>query len=241
MNDFAFTLAGAALRARPDGTLHWPAAGLLAVSDLHLGKAERIARRGGTLLPPYDSAETLERLARALEETAARVVICLGDSFDDDAAARALPAPLGLRLAALMAGRRWIWIAGNHDPGPVALGGSHHAEWAEGAVVFRHIARPLPDGGTKGGEISGHYHPKVRLPGAGPARAAFLIDTRRVILPAFGAYTGGLASTAPVLSGLMAPGALAVLTGRRAVPAPMPRAQPSCPPTSGKRPSTESR
>lgn len=223
MKDFAFSLAGAALVARPDGTLFWPEAQLLVVSDLHLGKSERLARRGGALLPPYDSAETLARLALAVQACAPRTMVCLGDSFDDRSAADALPEAALRSLAALMAGRRWVWIAGNHDPGPVGLGGTHLAELVQGALVFRHIARRDAETAPAKAEISGHYHPKARIAGAGPARPCFLIDQRRVILPAFGAYTGGLATTDAALSDLMAPGALAVLTGARALPAPMPR------------------
>ncbi|TCP41728.1 ligase-associated DNA damage response endonuclease PdeM [Rhodovulum marinum] len=213
-----FTLSGAPLAALPSGALHWPAAGLLAVSDLHLGKSERLARRGGTLLPPYDTAETLARLESAIAATDARTVVCLGDSFDDDAAARALPQGAEDRLLRLMAGRRWIWIAGNHDPGPAGLPGTHLVELAQGPLTFRHIAEP----GARG-EVSGHYHPKARLTLGGRriARPCFLLDAARVILPAFGAYTGGLPTDAPVLDGLMGPGALAVLTGPRATALPM--------------------
>lgn len=218
MNDHVFTFCGVTLVARADGALHWPEARLLVVSDLHFGKSERIARRAGTLLPPYDSAETLARLSRAVVGCAPETVICLGDSFDDSAAADALGAEVRQGLAGLMAGRRWIWIAGNHDPGPVAMGGTQQATHSEGPLTFRHIANPAAMA-----EVSGHYHPKARLVQGGAARACFLIDGARVILPAFGAYTGGLATTDPALSGLMGAGALAVLTGQRAIPAPMPR------------------
>jgi len=215
-----FTLCGARLRALPSGALHWPEAGVLAVADLHLGKAERMARRGGALLPPYETQDTLLRLQTDIEATAPARVICLGDSFDDAAAAEALPEAAVLWLARLMAGRLWDWIAGNHDPGPLALGGSHRGELALGPLMFRHIAVP---GAT--GEVSGHYHPKARLAlgGARVARPCFLIDAARVILPAYGTYTGGLATEAAALSGLMAEGAVAVLTGARAQPLPMPR------------------
>ncbi|TCO72991.1 ligase-associated DNA damage response endonuclease PdeM [Rhodovulum euryhalinum] len=218
MTAHPFTLAGARLAALPSGALHWADAGLLVVSDLHLGKSERLARRGGTLLPPYDTAETLSRLEADIAATDPRAVICLGDSFDDNAAARDLPPGAEERLLRLMAGRRWVWIAGNHDPGPASLPGTHLAELREGPLTFRHIARP---GET--GEISGHYHPKARLSlgGRRVSRPCFLVDTARVILPAFGAYTGGLAMDAPVLDALMAQGAVAILTGVRAVALPM--------------------
>ncbi|MGC9420798.1 MAG: ligase-associated DNA damage response endonuclease PdeM [Rhodovulum sp.] len=218
MNAHRFTLAGAALVALPSGALHWPEAGLLAVSDLHLGKSERLARRGGALLPPYDTAETLARLESAIAASGPRTVVCLGDSFDDDMAARTLPPGTEDRLLPLMAGRRWIWIAGNHDPGPAGLPGTHLAELIHGPLTFRHIAQA----GARG-EVSGHYHPKARLTLGGRrlSRACFLVDDRRAILPAFGAYTGGLAMDAPALDTLMADGAVAILTGARAVAMPM--------------------
>ncbi|WP_212524550.1 ligase-associated DNA damage response endonuclease PdeM [Actibacterium sp. MT2.3-13A] len=220
MNGYDFTLAGAALTARASGALWWPAEGLLAVSDLHLGKSERLARRGGALLPPYEVRETLARLAAEIAATEPRTVLCLGDSFDDVAAADGLDPADRAALSRLMAGRRWIWAEGNHDPGPVELGGTHLAEFRLRALSFRHIATP----GARG-EVSGHYHPKARLSLRGQAisRPCFLIDADRVILPAFGAYTGGLRSDDPVLEGLMGPQAVAVLTGPAARAIPMPR------------------
>jgi DNA ligase-associated metallophosphoesterase len=221
MSDFSFSLCGAALLARPDGALHWPEAHTLVVSDLHLGKSERMARRGGALLPPYDTLETLARLAAAVSACAPETIVCLGDSFDDVEASEALDAQARALLAGLMAGRRWVWIAGNHDPVPGDLGGGALSELALGPLRFRHIA----EAGAALGEVSGHYHPKARLPGGGAARPCFLVDGARVVLPAFGAYTGGLATQHMALDALMRPGALAVLTGRRAIAAPMPRDQ----------------
>jgi len=218
MTGHDFTLAGARLTARASGALWWQDESLLVVADLHLGKAGRMARQGRALLPPYDSDQTLARLSAEIDILAPRCVICLGDSFDDDEASRALPDPAARRLSALMAGRRWIWIAGNHDPAPVAPGGSALAETRIGPLHFRHIAIP----GEKD-EISGHYHPKSRinLGGRRLARPCFLIDAARAILPAFGAYTGGLATSDPTLHRLMGPEALAVLTGQKALAFPM--------------------
>jgi DNA ligase-associated metallophosphoesterase len=220
MSAHDFPLCGAGLRALPSGALHWPAERLLAVADLHLGRSERTARRGGSLLPPYETEDTLLRLEADIAATAPATVVCLGDSFDDDAAATALPEPARLWLARLMAGRRWIWIAGNHDPGPLELGGSHLRQLALGPLTFRHIAAP-----PARGEVSGHYHPKLRLSlgGTRVSRPCFLIDAARVILPAYGTYTGGLSTDAAALGALMAPDALAVLTGPRAQPLPLPR------------------
>jgi DNA ligase-associated metallophosphoesterase len=207
---------GESLHLRPSGALYWPARNLLAVSDLHLGKSERLARRGGSLLPPYETQATLEKLDRDLEATRATAVICLGDSFDDTASADGIDDHSRLWLARLMAGRDWTWITGNHDPGPIEVGGTHRDEVTLAPFTFRHIAVP----GEKA-EVSGHYHPKARL--AGQARPCFLADASRLILPAYGVYTGGLAATNATLTGLMAADALAILTGTRALAIPMPR------------------
>ncbi|MGG7645648.1 ligase-associated DNA damage response endonuclease PdeM [Rhodovulum sp. YNF3179] len=216
MHGHDFPLADATLTALGSGALFWRAESLLCVSDLHLGKAERIARRGGALLPPFETRDTLARLADDIASTDPAVVVCLGDSFDDLAAAGGLGEAERSWLMQLMAGRRWIWVEGNHDPGPVDLGGTHRAELALGPLVFRHIARP-----DAAGEVSGHYHPKARL--ARRSRPAFLVDSRRVILPAYGTYTGGLACHAPPLAGLMGPQAIAILTGAPPRAMPMPR------------------
>jgi DNA ligase-associated metallophosphoesterase len=219
MNGHEFTLAGERLTALPSGALWWAAAGLLAVSDLHLGKSDRIARRFGTLVPPYETRETLARLDADITRMVPGTVLCLGDSFDDLAAADSLAEDDRLWLARLQAGRRWLWIEGNHDPGPVDLGGEHLAEFHDGGLTFRHIAAL---GAT--GEISGHYHPKARIAarGSGGARPCFLYDSTRAILPAYGAYTGGLSWTDPALRNLFGPRACAVLTGRACHPVPVP-------------------
>ena len=148
------------------------------------------------LLPPYETAETLDRLAAEIAALAPASVVCLGDSFDDCAAgAGARPRRRRRASLALIAGRDWIWIAGNHDPAPLALPGRHLAELRAGPLTFRHAA--LPDAAP--GEVSGHYHPKLRLPVRGGAvtRPCFLADATRLILPAFGAYTGGLFAVRP--------------------------------------------
>ncbi len=220
MNTYAFTLTGAELALLPSGALFWPDARLLVVSDLHLGRSERFARNAGALLPPYETQDTLARLEADLEACSAVEVICLGDSFDDNAAADGLDEAARGWITRLMAGRVWLWIEGNHDPGPTDLGGSHRAEATRGPLTFRHIADP----GARG-EVSGHYHPKARLSAGGRARArpCLLHDRDRAILPAYGTYTGGLRSDDAALATLMRPDALAVLTGTPPRPIPMPR------------------
>ncbi len=220
MNSHSFSLAGTALQAMGSGALWWPDQRLLCVSDLHLGKSERVARRNGTILPPYDTRDTLNRLAADLTITNADTVVCLGDSFDDADAARSLPEEERLWIIRLQAGRRWVWIAGNHDPGPLDLGGTYLSELPRPPLTFRHIARP-----GASGEISGHYHPKAQIKTRARTitKPAFLVDGDRVILPAYGTYTGGLRSNDAALTGLMRKEAVAILTGRSVHAIPMPR------------------
>ena len=211
MNTHPLSLAGARLIALPSGALLWPERRTLAVSDLHLGKAERMARRGGGLLPPYETAETLARLRADLDAWAPDRVICVGDSFDDAAAAAHLSAQMQTGLAALLAGRDWVWVAGNHDPSPLALGGRSSEAFALGPLVFRHIAQA----GAAAGEVSGHYHPKASVAGRGRrvSRRCFLTDGARLILPAYGCYTGGLHASQAARAAGLGYGAVAILTG----------------------------
>ncbi|MEX0350433.1 MAG: ligase-associated DNA damage response endonuclease PdeM [Paracoccaceae bacterium] len=220
MNGFEFEFAGKQLVALGSGALWWPDWRLLCVSDLHLGKSERIARRGAPALPPYETRDTLNRLADDLDQTGARIVICLGDSFDDLDAARALPENDRRWIASLQAGRDWTWIEGNHDPGPVEIGGQHRHEVRIDTVTFRHIA----EAGAVG-EVSGHYHPKARVRAGGRSitRASFLTDHDKVLMPAYGTYTGGLHCNEPVLCDLMRADALAIMTGTPPRAVPMPR------------------
>lgn len=223
------SLAGIAAIARPSGALWLPAPRMLAVADLHLGKSERLARRGGPFLPPYDTAETLSRLTAEIAALEPERVLCLGDSFDDPRAAAALAPEDQARLTALVAARRWLWITGNHDPtGPDRLGGAQAAEAEIGALRFRHIARSAPpEAGAV--EISGHYHPKATLFARGRrlSRRCFLAAPGglataggRLILPAFGCYTGGLDAADSAFDPLFPDGAVALLIGRevRAIP-----------------------
>ncbi len=181
-------LAGVHLIADPDGALYWPAEGVLAVADLHLEKGSSYAARG-VLLPPYDTAATLMRLARLIARYDPRCVIALGDSFHD----RRGPSRLGdddrAGLSALQSGRDWIWIAGNHDPDPATgIGGSFGGTLQIGGLSFRHEPTGAP------GEIAGHLHPVARVSHRGQTigRRCFAADGERVVLPAFGAFTGGL-------------------------------------------------
>lgn len=220
MNGISFTFRSCQLTALSSGALWWPAQGLLSVSDLHLGRSERYARLGRGDLPPYETQDTLTRLAQDLEQTKATTVVCLGDSFDDLEAARALSDEHAMWIAKMQAGRSWYWIEGNHDPGPIELGGSHVAEMQFDGLIFRHIATR-----DTVGEISGHYHPKARIKMRSRtlSRPAFLMDDTRIIQPAYGTYTGGMRSEDAPLRDLMATNARAILVGQTPCIVPMPR------------------
>jgi uncharacterized protein len=181
-------VADVSLLADPAGTLYWPEQGLLAVADLHLEKGSSFAARG-QLLPPYDTAATLARLARLIARYAPRCVVALGDSFHDGDGPARLAGSDRESLHALQRGRDWIWITGNHDPEPAdGIGGVFRAVFSVGALTFRH----LPTGVA--GEIAGHLHPVARVAHRGRAvsRRCFAADKTRLVMPAFGAYTGGL-------------------------------------------------
>lgn len=204
-------IAGERLGLDHDGALAWPARRLLAVADLHLEKGSAFAARG-RLLPPYDTRDTLARLGPLLRRWRPAVLVLLGDSFHDrDGSARMATADRAA-LAAMLADIDVIWVLGNHDPvAPHDLPGRAVAAHRDGPLVFRHIAEP---GAT--GEISGHFHPKATLDtrAGGITRPCFLADARRVVLPAFGAFCGGLDIRDPALAGLFPRGGRAFLLGR---------------------------
>ena len=184
----ALDIAGVTFATDLSGALFWEEQRLLVVSDLHLEKGSSFATRG-VLLPPYDTLATLSRLAAVISRHNPRTVVALGDSFHDRTAHERLSSDDRDAVAALQTGRDWIWISGNHDPAlPSNLGGVVAAEVAIGPIVFRHE----PTGAA--GEIAGHLHPKARVSTRGRSveRRCFACDGERAVMPAFGAYTGGL-------------------------------------------------
>jgi uncharacterized protein len=186
----AIAIAGVALIADPAGVLYWPDERLLVVADLHLEKGSAFARRG-VLLPPYDTAATLARLARLIARYLPRTVIALGDSFHDGDGPLRMAGSDRATLKALQHGSDWIWIAGNHDPDlPEGIGGRLADVLALGPLTFRH----RPSASVCDGEIAGHLHPVARVAQRGRAvgRRCFAGDARRLVMPAFGAYAGGL-------------------------------------------------
>lgn len=189
--------------------LYWPAQNALMVADLHLEKGSWYAQRG-QMLPPYDSRATLEALADCAKACGARRVITLGDNFHDDKGPLRLD-PAGRRmLEDLIRSHEFLWITGNHDEAMAhSFGGAVASELALGGIVLRHEARA----GEKRAELSGHYHPKLRLnvrgrhiarPCAVLGRGAGLMG-ERMILPAFGAYTGGMDASAPEIRAALQP------------------------------------
>jgi uncharacterized protein len=188
--DHVLEVAGTALIADPAGALYWPDEKLLVVADLHLEKGSAFARRG-VLLPPYDTATTLDRLARVVEHFSPRVLVALGDSFHDEHGPARMSDLDRIKLKGLQRGRDWVWIAGNHDPElPQDIGGRFADVLALGALIFRHE----PSQSVHDGEIAGHLHPVARIAQRGRAvsRRCFAGDGRRLIMPAFGAFAGGL-------------------------------------------------
>ncbi len=216
-----FSLAGAELLATASGALWWPEAKVLAVADLHLEKGASFAARGA-MLPPYDTKDTLARLKIEIDRWRPEVVIALGDSFHDRGSVdRACQTTIDLLTDAVASVGDWTWICGNHDPSPQGPWGGHVAETlAVGPLLFRHQAVD----GSIAGEISGHYHPKARL-NLGPRAVSggcFVHDETKLILPAFGAYAGGLDLRDPAISDLFPGGFQAFLTARGRI-LPLPR------------------
>jgi uncharacterized protein len=181
-------VVGVSFIADLSGALFWQDESLLVVSDLHLEKGSSFARRG-VLLPPYDSTATLAMLGLVIARRKPRMVIALGDSFHDGDAHNRLSTADREAIVVMQARRDWIWISGNHDPAlPSDLGGVVAEEVAIGPIAFRHE----PTGAS--GEIAGHLHPKARVSTRGRSmeRRCFACDGERAVMPAFGAYTGGL-------------------------------------------------
>lgn len=201
---------------RPSGAIWLPDRRLLAAADLHLEKGSAFAVRG-QMLPPYDSAATLDRLAAEVDALDPAVVVLLGDSFHDAGAVPRLAKADRARLSDLARDRDWVWLEGNHDREALdadldRLPGRTVGELAVDGLTLTH--EPLP--GDRPGEVAGHLHPSVRVTGFGRSvrRPCFLTDGRRLILPAFGAFTGGLSVRDPAFADLFDTPPLAVALGR---------------------------
>ncbi len=206
-------LAGQLLLLDPHGALFWPEQHLLAVADLHFEKGSGAAV-AGSLLPPWDTHSTLDRLASLVRRYAPHTIVALGDSFHDRHGSGRLQQGDAARLRAITgSAKRFVWVLGNHDPSPPAdVGGEASPHWIAGGLVFRHEAtRNGPPG-----EVSGHFHPKAQIAARGGmvTRACFVCDARRLILPALGAYTGGLDVRAPAIARLFPAGGKVFLLGR---------------------------
>jgi DNA ligase-associated metallophosphoesterase len=201
------SFAGEEFAITQDRALYWPRERALLVADLHLEKASFFARHG-QMLPPYDSRETLERLALAIRETGARRVFTLGDNFHDSRGMERLEPHAAGMLAALTRATDWVWITGNHDVGKdghameAAAGGTLADELAIAGMILRHRAQK----GETRPELSGHFHPRLQLTvrerRIRRACAVVSADGRgsgRMILPAFGTLTGGMDAADPAI------------------------------------------
>lgn len=216
MTALDFDCAGETLQALPQGALWWPARRLLAVADLHLEKGSSYAVAARKLLPRHDTRQTLAALAALIDALRPATVVCLGDSFHDRAAVERLASDDRAEIERLTGRTRFVWIAGNHDPAPPPAGWGEVAEEIDEApLVFRHEAQF----GPVTGEVSGHFHPVAALTvrGRGFRRRCFLTDGHRLILPAFGAYAGGLNARDPAIAQLFPDDYDALLIGRDAV------------------------
>lgn len=205
-------LLGERLMLDPAGALIWPETRLMVVSDLHLEKGSSFARKG-MLLPPWDTRATLDRLALLLRRHQPQTVVALGDTFHDASGAERLPPADRARLEAMARAHRFIWVLGNHDPTPSdGLGGTYVTEFAIHPLTFRHEASSR----AAAGEIVGHHHPKAAVPSRGTtiSRPCFVVDARRVMMPALGAYTGGLDVSDPAIARLFPRGGRVFLLGK---------------------------
>jgi DNA ligase-associated metallophosphoesterase len=204
-----FSFAGETFEASADGALYWPAREALLVADLHLEKASWFAL-AGQFLPPYDSHATLTALAAEVERTRATRLYCLGDSFHDAFGCDRLDASARELLTSLTSRLDWTWIVGNHDPGFADDCGGRIADEIElGGILLRHEAQRT----ESRPEISGHFHPKLRvsLSGRRVSRRCFVVSPTKLILPAFGSLTGGLDAHHPEIIGNVGPGAAALV------------------------------
>jgi DNA ligase-associated metallophosphoesterase len=208
-------VAGTEAWLRPSGALWLQGEAALVVADLHLEKGSAYAARG-QMLPPYDTREALGRLEAEIAALSPRLVVLLGDTFHDGAAEGRLDSADAARLAALGRGRTLVWVVGNHDAeGPRGLPGEVSADLALGRLVLRHEPRP----GPRPGEVCGHLHPAARVRSARGSvrRRCFATDAERLILPAFGAYAGGLNVRDPAFLGLFARPPMAAALGHARV------------------------
>lgn len=203
------SFAGHEFRALAQGALYWPARRALLVADLHFEKGSWFAAKG-QMLPPYDSLATLSALTALVERVSPGELWCLGDSFHDSAGCERLPAQARTMLTALTGRLDWHWITGNHDAALVDhCGGTIHDAAVVDGLVLRHEADPRD---TRP-ELSGHFHPKLRVTVRGRliARRCFVATDAKLILPAFGALTGGLDAHHPEIVRAVGAGAQALV------------------------------
>lgn len=204
-----FAFGGHNFAVLKEGALYWPSRSALIVADLHLEKASWFAMQG-QMLPPHDSMATLERIAKLIVRTRTTEVWCLGDNFHDDDGAGRLPAAARALLVRLTGTTRWHWITGNHDEHlPDGIGGAIVSEAERDGLILRHRADPC----ELRPELSGHFHPKHRAVARGRSvsRPCFVVTGTKLVFPAFGSLTGGLAADHPEIIRAVGRGAEALI------------------------------
>lgn len=195
------SFAGHLFKIVAPAALYWPATKALLVADLHLEKASFYARQG-QMLPPYDSHATLDDLAKIIEQTNARTIFCLGDNYHDGQGEQRLECNAAKLLRCLTGRVDWVWITGNHDPDVKGLWGGHiMPKWSGHGLAIRHEATRNP--GMP--ELSGHYHPKIKIKTRGRhvSRRCFVVGRNNIILPAFGSLTGGMNANDPAIESVV--------------------------------------
>ena len=205
--------AGHEFRPHPCGSLYWPAEDILIISDLHLEKGSSFVKRG-LFLPPYDTTETLEKLQAICEKVQPRTLLFLGDVFHDHKALERMQETDRRILESLISHYKMVWIEGNHDPATAPQGIDVLQDFKIQNIIFRHIA-----GEDEGFEMSGHYHPCIKFSHKGQKvrRPCFLVSERKLIMPSFGAFTGGLDIHEEALQSVIGPTFKAYAMGHKNV------------------------
>ena len=214
MSNRTIDFAGRKMILHPSGSIFWPDQATLIVGDLHFEKASWY-HSSGQFLPPFDSSETLKKLETVMSEFLPKRLILLGDVFHDNYAWHRMVQTDKERLTKLLKRTETIYVNGNHDPKATLPSQFSGLIYTVAGVTFRHVM----DANEKGPEISAHFHPVaiVKYRGARIRRACFVCKKNRILLPAFGALTGGLNVNDPALNTFRDIGTQLYLLGNKAI------------------------